>query len=62
MNDLKKKLKIQTNQIDQLKEEIRNKDAAQVKVDLEHQKEKEALLEENQRLSKSLQELGSFLN
>ncbi|KAL8187379.1 UNVERIFIED_CONTAM: hypothetical protein K2H54_047688 [Gekko kuhli] len=43
---MRKKLKIMTHQVDQLKEEITAKEAALVKVHLEHQrieKEKEAL-------------------
>lgn len=58
---MKKKLKIQTHQIDQFKEEISSKEAALVKVNLEHtriEKEKEALRGELQRLRKSLEESG----
>lgn len=43
---MRKKLKIMTHQVDQLKEEITAKEAALVKVHLDHQrieKEKEAL-------------------
>merc|ERR1712123_497850 len=61
-NEMKKKLKIQTHQIDQFKEEISSKEAALVKVNLEHtriEKEKEALRGELQRLRKSLEESGT---
>ncbi|KAJ6669109.1 hypothetical protein lerEdw1_007918 [Lerista edwardsae] len=46
INEMRKKLKIMTHQVDQLKEEISAKEAALVKVHLDHQrieKEKEAL-------------------
>merc|ERR1711892_546690 len=61
-NEMNKKLKIQTHQIDQFKEEISSKEAALVKVNLEHtriEKEKEALRGELQRLRKSLEESGT---
>ena len=59
---MKKKLKIQTHQIDQFKDEISSKEAALVKVNLEHtriEKEKEALRAELQRLRKSLEDSGT---
>ena len=61
-NEMKKKLKIQTHQIDQFKDEISSKEAALVKVNLEHtriEKEKEALRAELQRLRKSLEDSGT---
>ena len=46
ITEMKRKLKIMNHQIDQLKEEITSKEAALVKVNLDHarvEKEKEAL-------------------
>jgi len=64
-NEMKKKLKIMTHQIDQFKEEIGNKESALVKVNLEHvriEKEKESLRGELQRMRKSLTESRTQLS
>lgn len=64
-NEMKKKLKIMTHQIDQFKEEIGNKESALVKVNLEHvriEKEKESLRGELQRMRKSLAESRTQLS
>merc|ERR1712147_229239 len=64
-NEMKKKLKIMTHQIDQFKEEIGNKESALAKVNLEHvriEKEKESLRGELQRMRKSLTESRTQLS
>jgi chromosome segregation ATPase len=53
VNEMKRKLKVMNHQIDQLKEEIQNKEGALVKEHFEHlkvEKEKEALKNELQKL------------
>lgn len=53
INELKRKIKIMTHQVDQFKDEISNKEASLVKVNLEHarlEKEKETLRADIQRM------------
>ncbi|XP_073210534.1 cilia- and flagella-associated protein 58 isoform X4 [Lepidochelys kempii] len=62
--EMKKKLKIMTHQVDQLKEEITAKEAALVKVHLEHQrieKEKEALKAELLKMKQQALETKHFI-
>uniref|UniRef100_F7BEI8 Cilia- and flagella-associated protein 58 n=2 Tax=Ciona intestinalis TaxID=7719 RepID=F7BEI8_CIOIN len=59
ITEMKRKLKIMNHQIDQLKEEITTKEAALVKVNLDHtrvEKEKEALKAELQRMKQQAAE------
>jgi len=63
--EMKRKLKIMTHQIDQFKEEISNKEAALVKVNLEHtriEKEKESLRGELQRMKIAQADSRSTIN
>ncbi|EMP37624.1 hypothetical protein UY3_05201 [Chelonia mydas] len=62
--EMKKKLKIMTHQVDQLKEEITAKEAALVKVHLEHQrieKEKESLKAELLKMKQQALETKHFI-
>ncbi|XP_065408605.1 cilia- and flagella-associated protein 58 isoform X1 [Chrysemys picta bellii] len=64
ITEMKKKLKIMTHQVDQLKEEITAKEAALVKVHMEHQrieKEKEALKAELLKMKQQALETKHFI-
>nr|XP_060622997.1 cilia- and flagella-associated protein 58 [Anolis sagrei ordinatus] len=64
INEMRKKLKIMTHQVDQLKEEINAKEAALVKVHLDHQrieKEKEALKTELLKMRQQALETKHFI-
>ncbi|XP_072477797.1 cilia- and flagella-associated protein 58 isoform X4 [Notamacropus eugenii] len=64
ITEMKRKLKIMTHQVDQLKEEISSKEAALVKLHLEHQrieKEKETLKAELQKLRQQALETKHFI-
>ncbi|KAM6443368.1 cilia- and flagella-associated protein 58 [Liasis olivaceus] len=64
INEMRKKLKIMTHQVDQLKEEISAKEAALVKVHLDHQrieKEKEALKGELLKMRQQALETKHFI-
>ncbi|XP_034295945.1 cilia- and flagella-associated protein 58 [Pantherophis guttatus] len=64
INEMRKKLKIMTHQVDQLKEEISVKEAALVKVHLDHQrieKEKEALKGELLKMRQQALETKHFI-
>ncbi|KAG8135654.1 hypothetical protein E2320_008662 [Naja naja] len=64
INEMRKKLKIMTHQVDQLKEEISVKEAALVKVHLDHQrieKEKEALKGELLKMRQQAIETKHFI-
>ncbi|KAM3835804.1 cilia- and flagella-associated protein 58 [Vipera latastei] len=64
INEMRKKLKIMTHQVDQLKEEISVKEAALVKVHLDHQrieKEKEALKGELLKMRQQAMETKHFI-
>ncbi|KAJ7325178.1 hypothetical protein JRQ81_018198 [Phrynocephalus forsythii] len=64
INEMRKKLKIMTHQVDQLKEEISAKEAALVKVHLDHQrieKEKEALKSELLKMRQQALETKHFI-
>ncbi|XP_048360877.1 cilia- and flagella-associated protein 58 isoform X2 [Sphaerodactylus townsendi] len=64
INEMRKKLKIMTHQVDQLKEEITAKEAALVKVHLDHQrieKEKEALKGELLKMRQQALETKHFI-
>ena len=65
IQELKRKLKIMTHQIEQLKEEISAKDLALLKEHFDHmkvQKEKEALKTEVTKLKQSIDEAESALH
>ncbi|XP_036592330.1 cilia- and flagella-associated protein 58 isoform X2 [Trichosurus vulpecula] len=64
ITEMKRKLKIMTHQVDQLKEEISSKEVALVKLHLEHQrieKEKESLKAELQKLRQQALETKHFI-
>ncbi|KAM9324573.1 cilia- and flagella-associated protein 58 [Gastrophryne carolinensis] len=64
ITEMKRKLKIMNHQVDQLKEEISSKEAALVKVHLDHQsieKEKEALKAELQKMKQHATETKQFI-
>ncbi|KAH1167384.1 cilia- and flagella-associated protein 58 isoform X3 [Mauremys mutica] len=64
ITEMKKKLKIMTHQVDQLKEEITAKEAALVKVHMEHQrieKEKESLKAELLKMKQQALETKHFI-
>ncbi|XP_030058639.1 cilia- and flagella-associated protein 58 [Microcaecilia unicolor] len=64
ITEMKRKLKIMHHQVDQLKEEITSKEAALVKVHLDHQrieKEKEALKAELQKMKQQDLETKQFI-
>ncbi|XP_044516110.1 cilia- and flagella-associated protein 58 [Gracilinanus agilis] len=64
ITEMRRKLKIMTHQVDQLKEEIASKEAALVKLHLEHQrieKEKETLKAELQKLRQQALETKHFI-
>ncbi|XP_050813955.1 cilia- and flagella-associated protein 58 isoform X1 [Gopherus flavomarginatus] len=64
ITEMKKKMKIMTHQVDQLKEEITAKEAALVKVHLEHQrieKEKESLKAELLKMKQQALETKHFI-
>ncbi|ELV11671.1 Coiled-coil domain-containing protein 147, partial [Tupaia chinensis] len=64
ITEMKRKLKIMTHQVDQLKEEISAKESALVKLHLEHQrieKEKETLKAELQKLRQQALETKHFI-
>ncbi|XP_053245246.1 cilia- and flagella-associated protein 58 [Podarcis raffonei] len=64
INEMRKKLKIMTHQVDQLKEEISAKEAALVKMHLDHQrieKEKEALKSELLKMRQQALETKHFI-
>uniref|UniRef100_A0A8D0BN97 Cilia and flagella associated protein 58 n=1 Tax=Salvator merianae TaxID=96440 RepID=A0A8D0BN97_SALMN len=64
INEMRKKLKIMTHQVDQLKEEISAKEAALVKVHLDHQrieKEKEGLKSELLKMKQQALETKHFI-